>query len=123
MFSRIDRRSRSLLKKLSELSAQRALGSNASRSDVRVLLLRHEPMCFARRIILRNQAGKLPPRRFNALNSLYINSTKRADQLLAILTRQLDPTDDLAVKCRNLIHANFAGYEQRSTKYEKVSEC
>lgn len=111
VFSRISRRSRSLWKKLSALPVPGALESNTPLKGASALLLNHEPMRFARRIILRRQAGRIPPKRFDALNMLYIKSAKRANMLLAILTRQLDPTDDIAIKCRNLIQTNFAGYE------------
>ena len=110
ILSRIEKRSKLLLKKILDLPLPPCPEIDMRLDHQNIELSSHEPMHFSRRIILRQQAGRIPPRRLGRLNKLYLNSAERADNTLATLAGQLDPTDEIAIKCRNLIHLNFARY-------------
>ena len=110
MYAKVRKRSRSLLQRLVKFGAKENSSIDMLLKDQTGLLIGHQPMRFVRRIILRRHGGALPPKRFKHLNLLHRRSANRANKMLAILTRDIDPADGFAVRCRSLVYAKFAEY-------------
>ena len=98
MLGRVHRRSSLLAKKLSYFNTAETTDDSFLYED-----LQEDIFNFTQRVVLRQQGGPIPPQRIGNLNKLYKESLSGADKLQAILTRDLDPTDDVAVASRKVL--------------------
>ena len=97
MFGKVHRRSSLLAKKLSHLNT-----TEPFEEDVQ-----EDIFDFSRRMVLRQHGGPIPSQRIGDLNEFYKESLKGADMLQAILTKDLDPTDEVAIASRKLLEEKF----------------